>query len=174
MQGLEQLPGTQWCRYALPLEYPPSRDMRARWGYSRPLIPQLLLLFEGYADSYRTVIADMRRYGAELRDVPHTFDAAKLPMPGWMGTAINPIDCLALYAFIRRSRPATFLEIGSGTTTCFAHLAPSARRTCHADNFNRSRAARRSARLIASFASLASISQISRAALPTIRHPPAR
>ena len=119
----EILPGTPYSRYALPLEYPPSRDMRARWGYSRPLIPQLLSWFESHADNYRGFIDMMRQYGTELADVPHTLDAAKLPMPAWLGTAINPIDCLALYTFMRTSRPATFLEIGSGTTTCFAHLA---------------------------------------------------
>ena len=97
--------------------------MRPRWGYSRPLIPTLLSWFESHAEDYRAFIAEMRRYGSELQDVPHTLDAARLPMPAWMGVALNPIDCLALYTFVRKRRPATYLEIGSGITTCFAHLA---------------------------------------------------
>jgi predicted O-methyltransferase YrrM len=117
------LPGTPYSRYALPLEYPPSRDMRARWGYSRPLIPSLHSWFASYADDYRAFISEMRTFGADLRDVAHTFDPALLPAPAWMGTAMNPIDSLALYTFVRKRRPATYLEIGSGITTCFAHLA---------------------------------------------------
>src|SRR5947209_5654250 len=80
-----QLEGTAYSRYALPLEYPPSRDMRPRWGYSRPLIPTLLSWFESHAEDYRAFIADMRRYGRELQDVPRTLDAARLPTPAWMG-----------------------------------------------------------------------------------------
>ena len=118
-----ELPGATEPRYALLLDYPPSREMRARWGYSRPPIPQLLTWFESHAEDYRAFIADMRGYGSELRDVPYAFDPAQLPMPAWTGVALNPIDGLELYTFIRKHRPATFLEIGSGTSTCFAHLA---------------------------------------------------
>jgi hypothetical protein len=75
-----------------------------------------------HADAYRSVLREMRRLGPELRDLPRQFDPA-LPMPAWNGIAMNPIDCLALYSFVRSNRPATYLEIGSGATTCFAHLA---------------------------------------------------
>lgn len=36
---------------------------------------------------------------------------------------MNPIDLLTLYSFVRRHRPSVYLEIGSGSTTRFAHLA---------------------------------------------------
>ena len=36
---------------------------------------------------------------------------------------MNPIDLLTLYTFVRKYRPATYIEIGSGVTTCFTHLA---------------------------------------------------
>jgi len=65
----------------------------------------------------------MRTFGADLTDVPHTFDPARLPLPAWNGIAMNPIDSLALYTFVRKYRPATYVEVGSGVTTCFAHLA---------------------------------------------------
>ena len=36
VSALEILPGTQYCRYALPIDYLPSRDFTPRWGASRP------------------------------------------------------------------------------------------------------------------------------------------
>jgi Methyltransferase domain len=120
---LAPLPGTPYSRYALPLEYQPSRDLRSRWGYSRPPIPSLHAWFVSYADDYRAFISEMRTFGADLAGVAQTFDPALLPAPGWMGIAMNPIDSLALYTFVRKHKPATYLEIGSGVTTCFAHLA---------------------------------------------------
>lgn len=122
-EPLKILPGTEHARLAMPLEYPPSRDLRARWGFSKPPIEPLYSWFVSYADQYRAFLAEMRAYGRELLDVPIAFDAAKLPMPGWTGIAMNPVDGLALYSFVRKYRPATYVEIGSGVTTCFAHLA---------------------------------------------------
>ena len=121
--ALQTLPGTPYARYALPLDYPPSRDYRPRWGYGRPPIRSLYDWFASHADDYRAFISEMRRFGTDLKDLPHTLDPALLPTPGWLGTAINPVDCLALYTFVRKYRPKTYLEIGSGATTCFAHLA---------------------------------------------------
>lgn len=119
---LERLPGTEWSRYALPLEYPPSRDLRPRWGYSRPRIEPLYTWFMEYADDYRARLAKMNALVPELADVPQNFDSARPDMPAW-NCAVNPIDSLALYSFVRECRPATYLEIGSGTTTRFARLA---------------------------------------------------
>src|SRR5882672_8634596 len=83
---LTPLPGTPYSRYALPLEYLPSRNLSARWGYSRPLIPSLHSWFASHANDYRAFLADMRTFGADLRGVAHTFDVALLPAPAWMGT----------------------------------------------------------------------------------------
>jgi predicted O-methyltransferase YrrM len=120
---LERLPGTEHARFALPLEYPPSRDLTSRWGFSRPPIEPLYSWLSEHADAYRAFLAEMRRFGQELVDLPRDLDPALLPRPAWMGVAMNPIDSLALYSFVRSYRPATYLEIGSGVTTCFAHLA---------------------------------------------------
>jgi len=37
----EVLEGTPYSRYALPIEYMPSRDFQPRWGNTRPPIPML-------------------------------------------------------------------------------------------------------------------------------------
>jgi len=123
MRDLIPLPGTEYSRYALPLEYPPSRDLRPRWGYGRPPIAALYSWLAEHADAYRSFLGHMRTFGPDLTDVPYRFDPARLPLPGWTGVAMNPIDLLTLYTFVRKYRPATYIEIGSGVTTCFMHLA---------------------------------------------------
>src|SRR5882672_9347384 len=35
----EIMPGTPYSRYAIPIEYPPSRDFRPRWGFTHPREP---------------------------------------------------------------------------------------------------------------------------------------
>jgi hypothetical protein len=123
MKELQTLPGTEHARFALPLEYEPSRELKSRWGYARPPIEPLLTWFASRAEQYRSFLGTMRGFLADLADVPHDLDAARLPTPGWFGGAMNPVDSLALYSFVRTCAPATYLEIGSGLSTCFAHLA---------------------------------------------------
>src|SRR3954451_4495336 len=121
--ALQLLPGYEHARYALPLEYPPSRALKPRWGFGRPPIEPLYTWFMQHADGYRAFLARMRVYGPELADIPRRFDPVARSLPTWSEESMNPIDSRALYSFVRERRPATYLEIGSGMTTCFAHLA---------------------------------------------------
>jgi predicted O-methyltransferase YrrM len=120
---LQQLPGYEHARYALPLEYPPSRDLKPRWGFGRPPIEPLYAWFMEHAEGYRAFLARMRAYGPELADVPRHLDPVTQALPAWGEDSMSPIDSLALYSFVRDKRPKTYLEIGSGMTTSFAHLA---------------------------------------------------
>lgn len=120
---LEILEGTPYSRYAIPLEYLPSRDLSPRWGYSRPTEPTLTNWFASNAANYRAILEEMRENARWLADIPAEFDEANLPSPAWGGVPYAPFDGLALYTMVRKFQPRTYLEIGSGITTAFAHRA---------------------------------------------------
>lgn len=118
-----QLEGTPYSQFAVPIEYLPSRDLQPRWGYSKPRIQMLDDWFRSHSESYRKLLADMRSVGADLGAIAQDFDEKALPNPAWFGVPYSPFDAVALCTLIQRYRPARYLEIGSGISTCFAHHA---------------------------------------------------
>lgn len=118
---LEVLPRNPYARYALPIEYPPSRDLRPRWGATRPPIQPLADWMRRHDTDYHAVLAAMREAAPILAGVAHQFDPAILPEPAWSGVPFAPFDALALYTLVGRSRPQLYLEIGSGITTAWAY-----------------------------------------------------
>ena len=118
---LEILPGTPYSRYAIPVEYPPSRSFEPRWGYSQGRIEGLAQWFAAHNDDYREFLGVLR--GLDLSHIPHSLSPTEPLAPAWLGGAITAFDCLALYAIVRKHSPKLYLEIGSGMTTCFARQA---------------------------------------------------
>ena len=123
--SLTALPGTPYSRYALPMEYMPSRDYRPRWGEegNHPPIPMLMQWFAEYAEDYRNILADMTASREALASIALDYDPAMVPEPAWRGIALNPIDSAAIYAIVQRSKPRRYMEIGSGASTSFAYRA---------------------------------------------------
>lgn len=117
------LPGTPYSEYAIPLDYMPSRDYRPRWGVTRPVIPQLANWFEAHSAEFRAFMEEMRASRDAMADVPLDFTEANLPAPAWFGVPYSPFDAVVLHTMIAKHRPRTYLEIGSGITTCFARKA---------------------------------------------------
>jgi len=119
--GLTLLEGTPYSRYAVPIEYMPSRDFRPRYGYTHPPIPALEAWFTSCAEDYRTFVRYMRTLN--ISHIALSLAETKKSKPAWTGGAIAAFDSLALYAMVRRHAPKRYLEIGSGMTTCFARQA---------------------------------------------------
>lgn len=117
------LEGTVYSRYLMPLEYPPSRLFAPRWGYSQPPIKPIEKIFAAEDKSYIDVLNGIRALAPYLERIPTNFKHENLPEPAWLDVPISPIDTAALYYFIYKYRPKTYLEIGSGVTTCFARRA---------------------------------------------------
>jgi hypothetical protein len=120
------LPGTVHSQVAIPLDYPPSRDFRPRWGASHPPIEFLVDWFDGH--DYLPLLNELRVAAGELRNIPKTFDPANLPEPAWLGVPLAPFDAAAIYMMVKRHRPKRYIEIGSGISTCFAYKAIKAHR----------------------------------------------
>ncbi len=123
--GLERLPGNEYAKYAMPLEYPPSRRLAPRWGYAMPPHPGLTSLFHRSRDEYRDRIAELRTLAPLLREIRTDYSVDTAAEPGWIGPPVNAIDLALLYYFVWKFRPKTYLEIGSGSTTSFARRAVS-------------------------------------------------
>lgn len=119
--GLDFLPGTEYSRYALPLDYLPSRDFRPRYGYLHEPIKPLADWFEAHAAAYTSFLTFMR--SLDISHIAVSMADSNLPNPAWIGGAICAFDALALYAMVRKQVPANYVEIGSGMTTCFARQA---------------------------------------------------
>ncbi len=117
------LPGTPYSEYALPVDYMPSRDYRPRWGATRPPIPQLANWFEAHSAEFREFMELMRTSRDAMADIPLDFSEENLPMPAWFGVPFSPFDAVVLHTMITKYKPKTYLEIGSGITTCFTRKA---------------------------------------------------
>lgn len=119
--GLEILPGTPYSRYALPIEYPPSRDLRPRWGGTHPPLQPIVDWIAPHQATYRRWLDAITRRAPQLDKVARDFDPANLPEPAWMGVPYSLFDAAALYAIVGETRPRLYLEIGSGVTTAWAY-----------------------------------------------------
>lgn len=117
------LPANPYAKYALPIEYLPSRDLRPRWGNTRPPIALLYDWFRGHAPAYHAFLEEMVRSLPALESIPRDFREEQLPEPAWFGVPFAPFDALALYTMVRLRRPTTYIEIGSGISTCFVAKA---------------------------------------------------
>ncbi len=126
---LEILPGTPYSRYAIPVEYPPSRSFAARWGYSHGRIEALAQWFAAHNEDYQEFLGFLGRL--DLSHIPISLSPAEPLAPAWVGGPITAFDCLALYGIIHKYSPKLYLEIGSGMTTCFARRAIADRATQH-------------------------------------------
>jgi hypothetical protein len=120
---LQILEGTSYSRYAVPIEYLPSRNFQPRWGYTQPRIASLDRWFRDNERTYVKFLGSMRTFAPHLAHIPLEFNEANLPLPAWVGVPYCAFDALALYTMIRSHKPKRYLEIGSGITTCFAKLA---------------------------------------------------
>ena len=117
------LEGTPYSKFAIPIEYPPSRDLQPRWGYSKPRIAVLDDWFRAHSGAYWELLSSMRPVAQGLASIPMEFNEKALPSPAWFEVPYSPFDAVALCTLIKRYRPAHYLEIGSGISTCFARHA---------------------------------------------------
>ena len=119
--ALEILPGTEYSRYAIPVDYQPSREFAPRYGYSHGKIEILEKWFAAHNGEYLKFLDYMRTLN--VGHIPISLSAGSPLAAAWVGGAICAFDTLALYAMVQKHAPKTYLEIGSGMTTCFARQA---------------------------------------------------
>ncbi len=97
--------------------------LEPRWGNLVPPHAGLVKLFAANDAHYEHVLDEMRSLTPHFERIAKTFTAETAPEPGWVGGPINAIDTALLYYFVSSYKPKTYLEIGSGVTTCFTRRA---------------------------------------------------
>lgn len=70
--------------------------------------------------AYETFVSALEDNAALIHGVAHAPDIADPNAPCWNNTWFTALDAAALVAFLAWKRPARYIEIGSGTSTCFA------------------------------------------------------
>lgn len=92
-----------------------------RYGYSRPPHPELLQHIASGRDLYRRwLTATEERFAEDLAAIPLDGPPGGL---AWNNDFLAPLDLALLYAILRESAPANYLEIGSGISTLVARKA---------------------------------------------------
>ncbi len=98
---------------------PPKSE--PRYGYGKPAHPLLLERIEAGRDGYRQCLRRFLRFGEALRRIPLTRCDATTPC--WANGWFPGLDAVTLYGLMACTRPARYLEIGSGFSTMFARRA---------------------------------------------------
>jgi len=114
--------GTDYSKYLIPIDCPPSFNYRSRWGYSAPPLTHFEKWFNDDINKYRQELMRLSSYNQEFRRIPDDADRFSWE-PGWFGGPINAIDSAMIYHFVASRKPQKFVEIGSGMSTRFARRA---------------------------------------------------
>lgn len=105
----------------LALDHPPAVEETPRWGYGRPEHARLAERLARGEDEYARRLDQIVAYANELRRIPR--DQAAPGDPWWLNPWFSGLDAASLYALIRSTSPARYVEIGSGLSTMFAARA---------------------------------------------------
>jgi len=101
--------------YTVHLEYPPTAELRPRYGHGRPSHGRLSALLDASRNRYESTLRSFEPFFDDLYRVPrHGIDRAE---PCWLNEWLIGLDTVSLYGFVRKRRPARYVEIGSGQST---------------------------------------------------------
>ena len=107
------------------LDYPVTP--RARYGWDQPSHHGLEAIISPGIERYRAVLEGFLAHRDHLSTI--SADAPVDPGdPRWLNDFIPGLDGVALYSFVADTRPALYLEVGSGNSTKFVKRAINDRR----------------------------------------------
>jgi len=98
-------------------------EFKPRYGHGLPAHTLLLTLIQNQTDTYLTWlkrIAEETEFPLSLKDASETNNPE---YPAWNNGFLPGLDILALYNFIKHTKPARYVEVGSGNSTKVAYQA---------------------------------------------------
>jgi hypothetical protein len=97
-------------------------DPVSRWGYGKPLHPQIAEKFERQRAEFAELLDRISQSGEILASVPLEGDPQSIT-PYWKNSFFGYLDGAALIGILTRKAPVRYMEIGSGNSTKFARHA---------------------------------------------------
>src|SRR5205823_2940634 len=97
------------------LDYPPTADLRPRYGHGRPPQPELAALISAHREAYRGVLASLLSYRSDLRRLEDRVSGGH--EPSWINEFLPGLDTVCLYGFVRSRAARHYVEVGSGHST---------------------------------------------------------
>lgn len=98
------------------LDYPPSASNSPRWTNPHPELERIIARHE---PAYRRSLEMIAGYREDFARID-VYQQDPLE-PCWVNNWLPGLDSGAIYAFLRSHDPALYLEVGSGSSTKFAH-----------------------------------------------------
>lgn len=95
----------------------------ARWQPGSPPHGRLRAVLAREAAAYGRFLDALEDHASLLHGVPRAADPGDPVRPHWDNTWFTALDAAALMTMLAWKRPARYLEIGSGSSTCFARHA---------------------------------------------------
>lgn len=100
------------------LRYPV--EVRPRYGYGLPPHAELYRLIDEGRPRYARMLQEFARFAPDLVKIPRTAGKHEV---SWSLDMLPPMDCAALYCFLRQLAPQRYFEVGSGFSTKVARRA---------------------------------------------------
>ncbi|HEX3669165.1 MAG TPA: class I SAM-dependent methyltransferase [Acidimicrobiia bacterium] len=97
------------------VEVPPTADARPRYGYGRPRHARLAAILARHDGTFRAELEGILEFTDDLRRI--SLEPGGASEPYWSNPWLPGLDVACLYSFVRRRRPARYLEVGSGNST---------------------------------------------------------
>ncbi|HJW27867.1 MAG TPA: class I SAM-dependent methyltransferase [Saprospiraceae bacterium] len=102
-----------------PLEY--SVRLMPRYGHGLPAHPLLLKIINQNRSAYQARLQEALRFQKELIQIPDQKSNPDSKSPGWNNGFLPGLDMVMLYSILATTKPALYLEIGSGNSTKVAY-----------------------------------------------------
>lgn len=93
-----------------------------RYGYGRPANRAIHDILDRDRIQYKIQLQEFARFRDQFNAISET-EQEDSHEPCWSNPWFSGLDAIALYSFLAMSKPSTYLEIGSGNSTKFAHRA---------------------------------------------------
>jgi hypothetical protein len=110
-------------RHFIWLAYPPQAEAAPRWGYGKPSSPVFAKFLDGTDGAVTDALTIIARYSNDLSRIKTADDPEHSSVATWNNVYMPGLDAAAIYSFLRKLKPANYVEIGSGISTLFADRA---------------------------------------------------
>ena len=106
--------------YTITINYPTSASNKPRWGYENEPHPLLTGIIGRNRGKYEDLLRKFLDFKENFVNIPLEEDK-KSPLEPYLKNPWFPgLDSFSLYCLIGMFNPATYIEVGSGTSTKFA------------------------------------------------------